>query len=127
MSLFAATSDVPDSEICDGIGVLVRKEDRRKAGNDLRKIRDAATKPIDPKFGVSKHFITSASGEAEDGDETRETYIQDSYAMNLSKVEMLDNRLVMYDLKTIFFVLTLIAGIKIKSLSTLPTRGMITG
>ena len=55
--MFAASEDIPDSEICEGLGVLVYKEDRRKAGNDLRKVRDAATKPIDPKLGVPKHFI----------------------------------------------------------------------
>ena len=67
--MFAATTDILDSVICKGLGVLVSKEDRRKVGNDLRKVREATTKPIDPKLGVSKHFISLGLGEAEDGDD----------------------------------------------------------
>ena len=58
-------------------------------------------------------------GEAEDGDETRETFIQDSYAMNIAKIKMLNNQLIMYDMKTIFFVSTFVDGVNIRSLSNI--------
>ena len=78
-----------------------------------------ATRAIDPKFGVSKHFISSASGVGKEGDETKETFIQDSYAQNLAKVEMLDMRLIMYDTKAIFMISTLIDGINITTVNNI--------
>ena len=95
------------------------KEDRRKPSNNLRKVREAATKPIDPELGVSKHFISSALGDTEDDGETRETFIQDSYAMNIAKIKILNNRLIMYDMNSIFFVSTFVDGVGIRSLSNI--------
>ena len=118
-TLFSSPTDILDSEIKTSAGVLVSKNDRRKAGNGLCKVRDAATKRIDPKFGVTRHFVSSASGECNDDDETKETFIQDSYALNLAKVETLDMRLIMYDLKTIFMISTLVAGVDIHKLKNI--------
>ena len=39
--------------------------------------------------------------------------------MNIAKIEMLNNRLIMYDMKTIFFVSTFVPGIDIRSLSNI--------
>ncbi len=91
-------------------GVLVSKYDRGKQ-NDPRKICDVATKAIDPKFGFSKHFISPALGVCKEVDKTEETFIQNLHTQNLAKVAILDMRLIMYYMKGIFVISTLISDI----------------
>ena len=81
--IVSSTANIPDSKIKLFAGVLVSKHDCG-TWNDLRKIRDATTRTIDPKFRVSKHFISKASGIGKEIDETRETFIQDSCVCNLA-------------------------------------------
>jgi hypothetical protein len=72
---------------------------------------EAATKSISPQLGVAKHFISTVDGEADKGNTTKSTYIQNEYAANIAKIELLEQRMVVYDLKRVFLVSTLKAGI----------------
>ena len=109
-ALFSRTRDVPDYEIADEVGVVCPKN-KRGSGRDLRYNRETATKSLEPPFGVTKHFVSSLDGEPDDGDQVKDMWIQDSYAMNLAKVEDLNHRLIMWDLKRIFLISTLVSGI----------------
>ena len=60
---------------------------------------------------MAKHFVSSLDGETEDGNQTKNMWIQDSFAMNLAKVDELNIRLINYDLKRIFIVGIMQAGI----------------
>ena len=71
----------------------------------------AATEAIDPKLGVAKHFVSSLDGETEEGNQTKSMYVQDMYVQNLAKLEEINTRLIQYDMKRIFLVSSLIAGI----------------
>ena len=62
-------------------------------------------------FGVLKPYIRSSEEETEDGNTNRDMYIQDEFAMNLFKVEALNERLWNYDLKRIFNLSTMKAGV----------------
>ncbi len=47
--------------------------------------QNVSTKLLDPKFGVTKHFVNSLTGETEEGNQTKHQYIQDTYITNLAK------------------------------------------
>jgi len=50
---------------------------------------------LDPPFGAAKHFVSSLNGETEEGNQTN-MWIQDSFAMNLAKVDEFNTRLINY-------------------------------
>ena len=74
-----------------------------------------ANKGLDPPFGVAKHFVSSLNGEAEERNQINNMWIQDSFAMNLAKVDKLNTSLINYDLKRIYIVGVLKAGIDLTS------------
>ena len=108
--LFTAAHDVSDSEIIWTHGVIVPKTERL-AGKEFRAYMEAATKPISPPLGVAKHFISTADGEDDEGNTTKSTCIQNAYAANIAKIELLEQRMVAYDLMRVFMVSTIKAGI----------------
>ena len=104
--------DAPDSDIADSVGVIVHKDQRGAVGSERYTYTQLdATAALDPPFGVAKHFVSSLDGETEDGNQTKNMWIQDSFAMNLAKVDELNFRLINYDLKRIFIVGVMQAGI----------------
>ena len=103
--LFSRPADALDSDIVNSIGVLVRKDQRGFIGSkQYNYTQQDATKGLDPPFGVAKHFVSSLNEETEEGNQTKTMWIQDSFAMNLAKVDELNTRLINYDLKRIFLV-----------------------
>ena len=66
---------------------------------------------IEHKFRVAKHYVSSLDGEAKEGDVTKNRYIQEAYVANLAKLDDFNTRLIQYDLKYIFIMLSLKAGI----------------
>ena len=77
--LFSAAQDTPDYEIERETGVILPRDERgRKGSSDYKKNRAAATESIEHKFGVAKHYVSSLDGEAEDGDATKNRYIQEA-------------------------------------------------
>ena len=86
-------------------------KDTRGSWSYFQKNQEEATKAIDHKFGIAKIFASSQDGEAEDEDETTERHI-DLYALSLVKIDELAIRMVMYDLKRIFLISSLILGYK---------------
>ncbi len=86
-------------------------------GRDYKYNREAATKSLPHQFGVAKHFISSLTGETEEGNATKDQFIQDSYVENLAKVDDLDTRLIQFDLKRLFLVSTLISGIDVTQMT----------
>jgi hypothetical protein len=110
--------DAPDSDIAGSVGVIVRKDQRGAVGSKQYKYHQLdATAALDPPFGVVKHFVSSLDGETEEGNQTQDMWIQDSFAMNLSKVDKLNTRLINYDLKRIFLVCVLKAGVNPQSVT----------
>ena len=110
--LFSRPVDALDSDIVNSIGVLVRKDQRGFIGSkQYNYTQQDTTKGLDPPFGVAKHFVSSLNGETEEGNQTKNMWIQDSFAMNLAKVDELNTRLINYDLKRIFLVGVLKAGV----------------
>ena len=104
--MFTATTDVSDADNERDAGVLCSRGNRG-SGSDFRKNRETAIRSMDPKFGVTRHFVSSLAGEAEEGDATKDKQIQDSFAENLAKVGDLVEDMVKYDIKYIFDVSTL--------------------
>ena len=76
-----------------------------------------ATEGISPKLGVPTYYISTAEGEADTGNETNDRYLQDQYAMDIAKIDALDLRMQQYDLKRVFLVSTLIAGLDLKTVN----------
>jgi len=112
LELFSRPADALDSDIAGSVGVLVRKDQRGEVGSkQYTYAQKDATKGLDPLFGVAKHFVSSLNGKTEDGNQTKNMWIQDSFAMNLAKVDELNIRLINYDLKRIFIVGVMQAGI----------------
>ena len=70
-----------------------------------------ATAGIDHKFGVAFHFLSSQEGETEDGNQTKQQYIQDTYVMNLAKLDDLEDHMGKYDMKDQFMVGVMKEGI----------------
>ena len=68
--MFTATTDVSYADIEREAGVLCSR-DNRGSGSDCRKNRENAIRSMDPKFGVTRHFVSSLAGEAEEGDATK--------------------------------------------------------
>jgi len=94
------------------IGVLVHTDQRGFIGSkQYNYTQKDATKGLDPSFGVAKHFVSSLNRETEEGNQTKNIWIQDSFAMNLARVDELNTRLINYDLKRIFLVGVLKAGV----------------
>ena len=104
--MFTATTDVSDANIEREAGALCSR-DNRGSGSVFRENRENAIGSLDPKFGVTRHFISSLAGEAEEGVATKDQQIQDSFAENLAKVGDLVEDMVKYDIKYIFDVSTL--------------------
>ena len=63
---------------------------------------------IDHKYGVFNYVISSQYGESENGGETKEMNILYLYVSNLANVNKLAMHMVVYDLKHIFLILSLI-------------------
>ena len=117
-ALFSRPVDAPDSDIADSVGVIVRKDQQGDVGSKRYTYTQLdATAALDPPFGVAKHFVSSLDGETEEGNQTQDMWIQDSFAMNLSKVDELNTRLINYDLKRIFLVCVLKAGVNPQSVT----------
>jgi len=110
--LFSAAQDTPDCEIEQETGVILPRDERGKKGtSDYKKNRAAATDSIEHKFGVAKHYVSSLDGEAEEGDATKNRYIQEAYVANLAKSDDFNTRLIQFDLKYIFLMSSLKTGI----------------
>ena len=109
-ALFATATDVPDSFIASKYMVIFSKTERWQGTKEGISILRDATCAIKHPFGLLKPYIRSSEGETEDGNTNRDMYIQDEFAMNLSKVEELDERMWNYNLKRIFYLSTLKAG-----------------
>ena len=98
--LFSAAQDTPDCEIERETGVILPRDERgRKGTSDYKKNRAAATESIEHKFGVAKHYVSSLDGEAEEGDATKNRFIQEAYVANLAKSDDFNMRLIQYDMK----------------------------
>ena len=70
--LFSAAQDTPDWEIERETGVILPRDERgRKGTNNYKNNQAAATKSIELKFGVAKHYVSSLDGKAEKGDATK--------------------------------------------------------
>ena len=86
-AFFSRPTDTPDSDIDDSVGVIIRKDQRGAVGSKQYKYHQLhATAASDPPFGVVKHFGSSLDGETEEGNQTQDIWIQDSFTMDLSKV-----------------------------------------
>ena len=112
ITLLGAASDVPDSYIASKYMVITSKGDRRHGTKEGRSIlRDTMCAISKHPFGVLKPYIRSAEGETTDINTNRDMYIQDEFAMNLAKVEALNERLWNHDLKRIFYLSAIKAGV----------------
>ena len=110
--LFSAAQDTPDYEIERDNGVILPRDERgRKGTSDYKKNRAAATSSIELKFGVAKHYVSSLDGKPEEGDATKNRFIQEAYVANLAKSEDFNMRLIQYDMKYIFRMSNLKEGI----------------
>ena len=82
---FSAMVDANDYEI-QREGVLLPKELRgTPESREYAQNMDLATTSIDHKFGVAYHFVSSRDGEPEEGNQTKQQYVQDSFVTNLKK------------------------------------------
>ena len=115
--MFTATTDVSDADIEREAGVLCSR-DNRGSGSNFRKNRENAVRSMDPKFGVTHHFVSSLAGEAEEGDTTKDQQIQDSFSENLAKVGDLVEDMVKYDINFFLMCLLCVLTIVIKRSST---------
>lgn len=115
--LFTATADVPITTIAMQYGVVVPKTRRMEGTEEGRKIQQDATRSIENKLGVPRQFVRNADGEADEGNETKDRYLQDMFASSLVKVEELNKRLVEYDMKRIFFISALMAGVTLTAVT----------
>ena len=114
--LFCAPINAPDDEIEKEGGVICPKSERGTPGTcDYKYNREAATASLPHPFGVAKHFVSSLEGESEEGNATKEQYVQDTYIINLAKVEDLETRLIQYDMKNSFMVADLKPNVKPES------------
>ena len=66
---------------------------------------------IEHKFGVAKHYISSLDSEANESNATKNRYSQEAYVANLAKLDDFNMLLIQYDLKYIFLMSILKAGI----------------
>ena len=53
---------------------------------------------------MAKHYVSSLDGKAEEGDATKNRYIQEAYVANLAKSDDFNMRLIQYDMKYIFIM-----------------------
>ena len=110
-------ADVTDAEISQTQGVLVSKTDRQPGTKEFRYIMTRAIEGISPKLGVPTYYISTAEGEADEGNETHDKYLQDQFAMDIAKIDAVDMCLHQYDLKRIFLISTLVPGLDISLVS----------
>ena len=76
-----------------------------------------AIEGISPKLGVPTYYISTAKGEADEGNETHDKYLQDQFAMDIAKIDAVDMSMHQYDLKRIFLISTLVPGLDISLVS----------
>jgi uncharacterized membrane protein YgcG len=105
--LFSAVANVTDAEISQTQGVLVSKDNRQPGTKEFGYHMKAAIAGISPKLGVPNYYISSAEGEADDGNETQERYLQDQFAQDIAKIDNIDSRMHQYDLKRPFLISSL--------------------
>jgi len=105
--LFSAMANVTDAKISQTQGVLVSKDNRQPGTKEFGFHMKAAIAGISPKLGVPNYYISSAEGEADDGNETQERYLQDQFAQDIAKIDNIDSRMHQYDLKRPFLISTL--------------------
>ena len=105
--LFSAVANVTDAEISQTQGVLVSKDNRQPGTKEFGYHMKAAIAGISPKLGVPQYYISSAEGEADDGNETQEKYLQDQFAQDIAKIDNIDSRMHQYDLKRPFLISSL--------------------
>ena len=53
--------------------------------------------PTNDALQYAFHFLSSQEGDTEDGNQTKQQYIQDTYVMNLAKLDDLEDHMVKYD------------------------------
>ena len=62
------------------------------------------TAPLESKFDVASHFISSHDGEAHSGNKIKYQYIQEVFVSNVAKIEEAQIRCSQYDFMDIFMV-----------------------
>ena len=111
LQFFSAEADTDDAEL-EKDRVLIPKELRGTPGSkDYINNMVKATTSIEHKFGVAYHFVSSQNGEVEEGNQTKQQFIQDTYITNLTKLDDLDSHMQKYDMKDQFFIGKLKAGL----------------
>jgi hypothetical protein len=109
--LFNGSSDAAPEAMQLEEGLVLGKHERGIKGTKDYKINmEMATRGIEPKLGVAKPFNSSLDGEVEEGDQTKDQWIQDAYVMNLSKLDDLEARIIQYDMMDLFMVAKLRTG-----------------
>ncbi len=115
---FSAPMDTPDAEIQEDVGVICPKHLRGAPGSkDYKYNREAATCSLQHQFGVAKHFVSSITGETEEGNAKEEQHVQDMFVANLSKIEDLDVRLIQFDMKRPFLMSTMKSGVDVDAIT----------
>lgn len=94
-----------DSEAAASSGVIVPKKSRGDVGSrEYLRYMSEATMALESKMGAPSHMVSSRDGEAEDGDETRHRYIQETYVSNLQKVDLVSKRCIEFDFMDIILI-----------------------
>ncbi|KAL7465923.1 hypothetical protein ACHAXS_006228, partial [Conticribra weissflogii] len=115
---FSAPMDTPDAEIQEDVGVICPKHLRGAPGSkDYKYNHEAATCSLQHQFGVAKHFVSSITGETEEGNAKEEQHVQDMFVANLSKIEDLDVRLIQFDMKRPFLMSTMKSGVDVDAIT----------
>ena len=65
---------------------------------------ELSTAPLEPKFGVASHFISSHDGKTESRNQIKHQYIQEVFVSNIAKTEEAQISCTQYDLMDIFMV-----------------------
>jgi hypothetical protein len=82
------------TEEIEEVEIIVPKNSRGMVGlKEYLLYQKLATEPIDHKFGVPSHLITDKSV-AKDADQTRHHFIQQQYVDTLSKIEAVEQQIV---------------------------------
>ena len=115
--LFSGSVDAAPETIELEEGQVLGKHERGIKGTKDYKINmEMATRGLDPKLGVAKPFNSSLEGEVEEGDQTKDQWIQDAYVMNLSKLDELESRIIQYDMMELFMVAKLRPNIELSKI-----------
>ena len=59
---------------------------------------------MDVKFGAPHHFVSSRDGKVEEGNETKDRRIQETFVSNYDKVEQAERRAVQYDMMAVTMI-----------------------